>query len=96
MDIKINDLERILVKIAEHLHSMKVNSIKIEKDSYLIIGSDAWYNVFNDGIKPDIGSLNDDWLSVKKNILEREIVTSVDLDRLASILRAVSQQFNPI
>jgi hypothetical protein len=96
MDIKISDLELMLVKIAEYLHSLKIDSIKIDEDSYLIIGSDEWNNILSINIKPDIGSLKDDWTSIKKNIFERQIITSVDLDRLSSILRAISQRINPI
>jgi hypothetical protein len=53
------------------------------------------YDVSQDA-KPVIGSLIDDWENLEKLITENNSVAFLDLDRLASILRAISQELNPV
>lgn len=96
MEIKVNELEVVLNKVLEYLKFQELNAYKIEGNNYLIIGSDDWNDFASAEIKPDVGSLKDDWESLKKNIIVEEIVTPVDLDRLSSILRAISQQISPV
>lgn len=69
---------------------------EINEDSYWLIGSDVWTK-FSKDPSADVGSLNDDWHYLNQ-IIEEEgrVVSSSDLDRLSSILRAVSQEINPI
>ena len=94
MNISIKELEKITLKTLEKLKNDGVENIEIETDNYWIILSDEWDN-FDDDIQPAVGSLADDWDSLKKNVLESDIVTCVDIDRLSSILRAISQKMNP-
>lgn len=69
---------------------------EINEDSYWLIGSDVWTK-FSEDPSADVGSLNDDWHYLNQIIEEEDrIVSSSDLDRLSSILRAVSQEINPI
>jgi hypothetical protein len=43
-----------------------------------------------------VGSLFDDIKSIKKSIKENEIITYTDFDRLASLLRAISEINAPL
>ncbi|WP_157951128.1 hypothetical protein [Cyanothece sp. BG0011] len=58
--------------------------------------SDEWDN-FNSDSPPDaaVGSLVDDWESLQKILTQEHIVTYVDYDRFASILRAISETIMP-
>jgi hypothetical protein len=71
------------------------SEVTISEDNYWIIGSDEW-TIFSREVVPDVGSLNDDWYFLYQLISEKREVSSSDLDRLASILRAISEEINPI
>ena len=70
--------------------------VEINEDNYLIIGSDVWTDFSNDKIIPVVGSLDDDFYFLKQIIEEKRAISSSDLDRFSSILRAISQEINPI
>ena len=58
--------------------------------------SDEWEDFkSNSPPKPDVGSLVDDWNSLEKILKKEEIVTYLDYERFASILRAVSETIVP-
>jgi hypothetical protein len=82
--------DAIFSKIAGSLDS----SISISNDYYLNIPMDEAYNVSN-SVMPSIGSLYDDWENLMRVINEQQPVTFVDVDRLASIMKAISQELNP-
>ena len=47
------------------------------------------------GIKPSVVSLFDDWENLIKILHNKQQISFVDLDRLASILKAISNELNP-
>ncbi|HTE13280.1 MAG TPA: hypothetical protein VK645_20010 [Chitinophagaceae bacterium] len=68
--------------------------ISISHDFYLDISMNKAYDVENDA-EPAIGSLFDDWENLNKVIHNQQPATFVDVDRLAAILRAISEELNP-
>jgi hypothetical protein len=59
-------------------------------DEYWVIGSSDWTN-FAKQPEVSVGSLSDDWTELQR-LLKDEMPTAVDFDRLAAVLRAVSDQ----
>ncbi|MDJ0658444.1 MAG: hypothetical protein QNJ42_03030 [Crocosphaera sp.] len=68
----------------------------VETDYYWLITSDEWED-FNSNSPPDpvVGSLIDDWESLQKILTQEHIVTYLDYERFASILRAISETIVP-
>jgi hypothetical protein len=96
INIEIKQLEQILLQTIEKLHSANVETIEIDFDNYWIILSNDW-NDFDNEIAPAVGSLKDDWDCLLKTINNKDRAFSyLDVDRLASILRAISQKQVPI
>ncbi|MDF0708489.1 hypothetical protein [Flagellimonas okinawensis] len=102
--IKVSELKKIFEKIIEKLEFEYGNDSEMELKTitYRLIPTEKW-NKFE---KPedwysaseiDQGDLQDDVMELKKMISDDErIATFVDFDRLASILREISQIENPI
>jgi hypothetical protein len=82
--IDVNDLDKLFGKASAYLKGLESEELSIDQDSYLMIGSDEWYDIFGENT-PDIGSLVDDWESLSKNIKREEPFSALDLDRLAAI-----------
>lgn len=92
--IKIKELEKLFDKVIEKLSKEGLNEINLDSDLYRFIPTDEW-DSYNDTILD--GSLFDDWDSLKMNLKNKErSFTYVDFDRLASILRYVSEKQNPV
>jgi hypothetical protein len=94
MEIKTTDLEFFFKKIIEKLKEENIEIVDIASDEYLLISTDEWEN-FEQDVEPIIGSLEDDsyrLLNTKKGDVP---FTYVDFDRVASLLRAISQEINP-
>ena len=103
-DIKISELKILFNRVIEKLESEKGKEGKIELDTiiYRLIPTQKW-NTFE---KPedwfsaseiDQGDLNDDLMELKKLVDDDErFCMYVDFDRLASILREISQVENPL
>lgn len=89
--IEKEELKRILNKVLEFLD----DKIEIQEDNYWIISSDLWTD-FSHQADADVGSLVDDWYFLKQLLEQDRAVSSSDLDRISSILRAISQKINPI
>ena len=93
--ISLHELEQIFKRVIEKLKSENVDEIELEKDFYRYIPTDKW-----DSFEADIyesGSLFDDSSSLKLLVNDEErLCTYVDFDRLASVLRAISQIKNPL
>ncbi|QRR02375.1 hypothetical protein [Dyadobacter sandarakinus] len=89
--VKKEQLNYFFQKIVDFLPS----EIDLSEDSYWLIGSDNWTD-FSKDVPADVGSLTDDWHFLSQLINEKRQVASADLDRLSSILRAISQEINPI
>jgi Fe-S cluster assembly scaffold protein SufB len=93
--IEIKELEIIFFKMIEKLKSEGFDELTFDDDFYRIIPTEKWDSYEEDIIHE--ASLFDDLDLVKllKNDSNR-ILTYVDFDRVASILRAISQKNNPI
>ena len=97
MKISTNDLEKIFSLIIKKLHLDGVDSVGLgDKDFYWLISSPEWTDL-DKKAKPKVGSLIDDWKSLKKLFSEKDRPTTyVDFDRVAAILRFISEEQNPI
>ena len=88
-------LEKAFEQIMTKLKSEEVEKIQLTDDYYKFIPTDEWSNVEKDVIL--VGSLFDDIDSLHKVLNEsNRVFTYVDFDRIASILRAISETLNPV
>lgn len=92
--ITSDNLQILFQHLIKKLDRDGINEIEIDQDLYRFIPTDEW-NSFEDNVIS--GSLYDDFDSLK-NILDDDdrIFTYVDFDRLASILRYISEKMNPV
>ncbi|MBQ4805539.1 hypothetical protein J8L88_21935 [Aquimarina sp. MMG015] len=102
--IKVSELKVLFEKIIEKLETEYVddNELELKTIIYRLIPTEKW-DKFD---KPEDwfsaseimqGDLQDDLTELRKLISEKDrIATFVDFDRLASILREISQVENPI
>ncbi len=90
-----NSLKQAIEIVFERIANIMDTPLLIPHDYYLNISMKEAYNVEND-TQPAIGSLHDDWENLSKVINKQQAVTFVDVDRLAAILRAISQEVNPL
>jgi hypothetical protein len=92
--IKIQELEVIFSKIINKLKDEGINELSFDEDFYRIIPTEKWDSYDEDIIHE--ASLYDDVDSLKLLIDNQDrYITYVDFDRLASILRAISEKNNP-
>lgn len=95
MNISIKELKLCFNEILAKLKEENIVELNLETDYYQEIPTSQWDN-FEYSEIPDVGSLIDDIESLKKMINDPKIpCTYVDFDRLASVLRAISQENNP-
>lgn len=95
MDDKITivELEILFKKAGNYLAQARLEKIELQTDYYLLIPTDKWGEL--DTTETVICSLSDD-LSELKRVSRGDIpFSSMDLDRIASILRELSQLINP-
>ncbi|MDB5283654.1 MAG: hypothetical protein JWO06_2729 [Bacteroidota bacterium] len=95
MIIKTKDIQQVLLLTNNYLKFYFPNDIEIKNDYYSAIKG----NLFDVEKEPRvvIGSLMDDWECLNLLLLDKDRpFTSVDLDRLAAILNAVSEIINPV
>lgn len=93
LEVTRQSLATFFSKIIEKLELHQIETVKIDVDYYLIIDTDEWEN-FGQEVKPNVGSLCDDMASLKRAVTE-DSFTFVDFERVASILRAISQKLCP-
>ena len=92
--ITVNEIKHIFEHLIQRISDDKIEFIDIETDYYWFITSDEWDN-FSSTPNMVVGSLMDDWISLQKILETERIVTYVDYERLASILRAISEAIAP-
>lgn len=93
--IEIEELEIIFSKIIKKLKNEGFTELRFNNDFYRIIPTDKWDSYGNDIVHE--ASLYDDIDSIKLLIQDSaRNVTYVDFDRLASVLRAISENNNPV
>lgn len=96
IQVKIDILKAALHRMLHKLEKEDITDIVIEDDLYNIIPTDEWSIINNPKDVVVIGSLQDDYDNLEKLALDsHRPCTYVDFDRLASILRAISQKQNP-
>ncbi len=94
MKVSKSKLLRLLELVMHRLEQVGQDPIEVDTDLYLIIPSDEWDKV-EESPTPAIGSLEDDWDNLCKTIDQEEILAISDFDRLAAILRAISEELVP-
>jgi hypothetical protein len=93
--IDIEMLKSIFASFINKLEREVGKQVKIEGDYYRIIPTEKW-NDF-EASEEGVGSLYDDIAELKKLAdVPEHPCTFVDFDRMASVLRAISQTYNPI
>ncbi|MBD2181644.1 hypothetical protein H6S82_21410 [Planktothrix sp. FACHB-1355] len=95
IQISVDEMEQFFKRLIQRIKDDKIDFIDVETDYYWIINSDVWDNF---DVTPDIsvGSLIDDWNSLQKVLTSEQMVTYLDYDRFASILRALSETISPL
>lgn len=94
MVISIEELEILFKLVIKKLRNDKAFQFELDIDEYWIILTKEWDNL-DAAPEPAVGSLVDDVEYLKRTIDEDEINTYSDLDRLASLLRAISEKQAP-
>ncbi len=92
--ITINEIEILFKLIIDKLEKDHLQYFNFSTDEYWLISADKW-NDFKNPPEIVVGSLKDDINYLKKSIVEKEVFTYSDLDRLATVLRAISEQQAP-
>ena len=88
------EIEKLFRHTISLLNDVDFKHFNAETDYYSFIPTEGW----NELEEPEIliGSLYDDVTELKR-VVDNDIpFSSVDLDRLASVLRAISQKISPI
>ena len=91
--ISTSDLKVLFELLISRLEEEKILEVEFKMDEYWIIATDDWDN-FEEVPAPVVGSLSDDIESLKKPI-SNDFFSFVDFDRLASVIRAISEQKAP-
>lgn len=92
--INIIEIEILFRLVLNKLEKDQVEKISITTDEYWIILTDEWTD-FKQTPQAAVGSLAEDVSYLKRAIEENEIVTYSDLDRLAALLRFISEMKAP-
>jgi hypothetical protein len=92
--ISLNELEILFRLVIEKLKRDEVYQAELDMDEYWIITADEWNNF---KVLPTlcVGSLSEDVQFLKEAISEDAMYTYSDLDRVATILRAISEMQAP-
>ena len=92
--IFVNELKSIFDRVIDKLRQDNLEKVTLDTDLYRIIPTDEWETYERDVV--EVGSLNDDIESLLLILKDPDRpCTYVDFDRLASLLRAISQKNNP-
>lgn len=102
--IKVSELKEIFEKVTKKLTFIygEDGEILLHTSVYRLIPTEKWSTFekpedWFSASEIDQGDLIDDVLELKRNAADKErIITFVDFDRLASVLREISQIENPI
>ena len=89
-EISVSDLEILFRRLIEKFKKDNISKFIFEYDEYWIILTDEW-NKLEEVPKAAVGSLSDDVKFIKSVINEEEMISYLELERLASILRASSE-----
>jgi len=91
MQIQLLQLAMLANKLVEDYRARGYESVPIDDmDMYWVVQAPEWSNLQHEP-KLSVGSLKDDWEMLQR-VLGGEMPTAVDFDRLAAVLRAVSER----
>jgi len=92
--ISLNELEAIFSLVLDKLKFEEAVEIDIDVDYYRFIPASYWKD--NTSSEVYSGSMADDISNLKLLVSDRNRpCTYVDFDRLASVLHAISEKYNP-
>ena len=90
--MKLDDLERCVIILMNLAKMRGINEVKSsENDAYWTISSPAWTQIYEEP-NPSVGSLSDDEEELIKVLGDPTRASAVDLDRVAHLLRRLSDQ----
>ncbi|MEM9922158.1 MAG: hypothetical protein AAF915_00120 [Cyanobacteria bacterium P01_D01_bin.50] len=92
--ITVDDLKQIFEFLLQRINNDKIEFVDVETDFYWLITSDEWSN-FDSSPEAAIGSIVDDWNSLQEILEDKRIVSYLDFERFASILREISETIAP-
>lgn len=93
--IETAQLEIVCQKIIEKLKQLPVDRVEVEQDFYWeLTNRQAYADNLVLG-EQTLGSHVDDWMELQNVVSGKHPTTFVDFDRVAAILKAVSQELNP-
>lgn len=95
MIVTIQELEILFKLVINKLKKDRLTAIKFDIDEYWIITTDQWDSL-EEIPNPVLSSLKEDVEYLKRTIVDNEIFTYSDFDRLASVLRLISERQAPI
>ena len=94
VSIKTDDLRQIVDIVFEKISSSIGDSIVIEKDYYRDISMSEAFDLEKEATNM-VGSLFDDWAGLRALLTGEGEVAFLNLDRLAALLRAISEELSP-
>jgi ribosomal protein L16 Arg81 hydroxylase len=89
--ITAKELELLFEKLFQKIKKDNVADFSFDYDEYWIITTDEW-NKFDGVPEPAVGSLVDDIRFLKSVIEDDVMISYLELERLASVLRAISEK----
>ena len=92
--VTASEIRAVFSLLHKKLTDLGIEIVNIETDYYWLVSTDQWDDLDSDP-KPVVGSLVDDWESLRKVMEGQHPATFVDFERLASVLRALSETLNP-
>lgn len=91
MQIQLLQIAVLAKKLVENYRERGYETVPIDDmDMYWVVQPPEWTDLQHDP-RLSVGSLKDDW-EVLQRVLEGQTPTAVDFDRLAAVLRAVSER----
>ena len=93
-NISVDEIEKIFSLIVEKLKKDGVDNISLDFDEYWMILTNEW-NDFKNVPSPSVGSFVDDVNSLKKVLGQNIIYSYSEFDRIATVLRAISEKMAP-
>lgn len=91
MQIQLLQLAQLATRLVENYRARGYETVSIEDmDMYWVVQPPEWTELQQEP-KPAVGSLKDDWAALQR-VLEGQMPTAVDFDRLAAVLRALSER----
>jgi len=90
IEIRRNDLKKILYALINELDKSQNNSFLLEKDLYWNIPFDELFNVYEEPKDITIGSIAEDWEFLQKINNGREVL-SYDFIKVSNILKLLAE-----